>query len=78
MNRLVISLLIGISAAGISLAGPYDIEVRPSSAPAMRDGDLKLPADYKSWPVYLLDVQRPELKQIRDIYINGSFEKRVG
>lgn len=70
MNRLLISLLIGISAAGISLAGPYDIEVRPSAAPAMRDGDLKLPADYKSWPVYLLDVQRPELKQIRDIYIN--------
>lgn len=34
------------------------------------DGELALPVDYRSWPVYLKDVQRPDIKQVRDIYIN--------
>ena len=29
-----------------------------------------LPADYRSWPGFLLNVQRPDAAQIRDIYIN--------
>lgn len=70
MSRVWIFLLLGISAGGVSLAGPYDIDMRPATTPVLRDGELKLPVDYKNWPVYLRDVQRPELKQIRDIYIN--------
>ena len=34
------------------------------------DGELPLPADYKSWPKFLSDVQRPDSKQVRDLYIN--------
>lgn len=44
----------------------------PPPAPAVKftDGQLPLAADYKSWPVFLKEVQRPDAKQIRDIYIN--------
>jgi hemoglobin len=37
-----------------------------------RDGELGLPADYRSWPVKLLGVERPDLKQVRDIYVNSQ------
>jgi len=40
------------------------------AAPALKDGELALPQDYKSWPRFLLNVQRPDAKQVRDIYIN--------
>ena len=36
------------------------------------DGTLPLPADYKSWPKFLLNVQKGEVKQVRDIYINPT------
>ena len=38
---------------------------------APKDGELPLP-DYKSWDVFLKDVQKPDTKQIRDIYINAK------
>ncbi|MEO8991583.1 MAG: cytochrome P460 family protein [Nitrosospira sp.] len=34
------------------------------------DGELPVPADYKSWPKFLSDVQRADVKQVREIYIN--------
>lgn len=34
------------------------------------DGELPLPDRYKSWPKFLSDVQRPDAKQVREIYIN--------
>ncbi len=40
-----------------------------TAAVAPKDGELALP-DYKTWPVFLAGVQRPDAKQIRDIYIN--------
>jgi hypothetical protein len=39
------------------------------SAPP-KDGELALPADYKSWPKFLSAVQRPDVKQVREIYMN--------
>lgn len=41
--------------------------VTASSGP--KDGELALP-DYKSWPKFLSNVQRPDVKQVREIYIN--------
>jgi hemoglobin len=38
--------------------------------PAPRDGELPLPAAYKSWPKFLSAVQRPDVKQVREIYMN--------
>ncbi len=42
---------------------------------AYKDGELPLPADYKSWPKFLSEVQRPDAKQIREIYVNPTGSK---
>jgi hemoglobin len=39
------------------------------SAP-LNDGQLAVPADYKRWPKFLSAVQRPDAKQVREIYMN--------
>lgn len=38
----------------------------------LKDGELPLPADYKSWPKFLSEVQRPDAKQVREIYVNAA------
>lgn len=38
----------------------------------LKDGEQAVPAGYKSWPKFLMDVQRADAKQIRDIYINPT------
>ena len=35
-----------------------------------KDGELPVPAEYKSWPKFLSDIQRADNKQVREIYIN--------
>jgi hemoglobin len=37
---------------------------------APKDGELAVPADYKTWPKFLSAVQRPDAKQVREIYMN--------
>jgi hypothetical protein len=37
-----------------------------------KDGELALPADYKSWPKFLSEVQRPDAKQVRELYVNPT------
>ncbi len=49
----------------------------PNSMPAAvtatgPDGTLPLPANYKSWPKFLVDIPKGEAKQVRDIYINPT------
>jgi hemoglobin len=39
------------------------------------DGELPVPADYRSWPKVLAEVQRPDAKQVRDIYMNPTGHK---
>ncbi len=39
---------------------------------APKDGELAVPADYKSWPKFLSAVQRPDAKQVREIYMNPT------
>lgn len=41
-----------------------------ASTPPLSDGQLPLPADYKAWPKFLSAVQRPDSKQVREIYMN--------
>ena len=43
-----------------------------TSTAKLRDGELAAPADYRSWPKFLTNIQRPDAKQIRDIYINPT------
>lgn len=36
----------------------------------LKDGEMALPADYKSWAKFLSAVQRSDAKQVREIYMN--------
>ena len=60
---------VAIAATLVAVAaGCSPASVKPAAK--VRDGELAVPADYRSWPKFLVDVQRPDAKQIRDIYIN--------
>ena len=41
----------------------------PASAP-VNDNELPLPAGYKGWSKFLSAVQRPDVRQVREIYMN--------
>jgi Cytochrome P460 len=43
-----------------------------SQTKPINDGEAALPADYRTWPKYLTSVQRPDAKEVRDIYINST------
>ena len=38
----------------------------------LNDGELALPAGYASWQKFLTAVQRPDAKQVREIYMNPA------
>lgn len=52
--------------------GPMKQDIITSPMAAGPDGQLPLPANYKSWPKFLTEVQKGEAKQVRDIYINPT------
>ena len=41
----------------------------------MKDGELPIPANYKSWTKFLSEIQRPDAKQVREIYVNPVGQK---
>jgi hemoglobin len=49
--------------------------VSSSAAMGPKDGDLALPMDYRSWPKFLSFVQKPDVKQVRELYINPTGAK---
>ena len=55
---------ITLSAVAIGLIACAGMQT--TSVP--KDGELALPADYKSWPVFLKEVQKPDA--VRDLYVN--------
>lgn len=76
MQRVIVGM-----AVGLFMAGCGDLASGPSSQTAStqaamgqpakpRDGEVAFPSDYKSWPKFLMAVQRPDAKQVRDLYIN--------
>ena len=71
MNRHVFAL----ASLGLALAACSPMPAQPPIAPVkpvaqLKDGELPVPAGYKSWPKYLSAVQRPDAKQVREIYMN--------
>jgi len=52
-----------------TMAKTDDMPTAPTTGP---DGTLALPADYKSWPKFLVEIPKAEPKQVRDIYINHT------
>lgn len=85
MNRSLASYYI-VGGLLLSLAGCNSMESSGSKmtaekapgmasampAPSGPDGTLALPADYKSWSKFLVDIPKGEAKQVRDIYINPT------
>lgn len=64
-----------IRAAGALLAATLVAACASSNAPTVpvkKDGELAVPANYKSWPKFLSAVQRPDAKQVREIYMNPA------
>ena len=65
-------------ASVVLIAGCAQTSIAPvMTAKAMKDGDMAVPADYKSWPIFLSEVQRPDIKQVRELYINPTGAKSV-
>ena len=56
----------------LSLAGAALVAGCATGPKALNDGELAVPADYKSWPKFLSAVQRPDAKQVREIYMNPT------
>lgn len=59
--------LIGAAAA---LALAACAPMKPAPVAQLKDGEIAAPADYKTWPKFLSAVQRPDAKQVREIYMN--------
>ena len=62
-------LALAVSALVLAACSPM-----PTQAPVaqLKDGELAVPAGYKSWPKYLSAIQRPDAKQLREIYMNSA------
>lgn len=60
-------------AAALLGAGCTSTPVAPVAV--VKDGELAVPAGYKSWPKFLSAVQRPDAKQVREIYMNPVAQK---
>jgi len=62
MRRVKLALMAPVVlAAACTTAAP---------PPVVNDGELALPANYSSWPKFLSAVQRPDSRQVREIYMN--------
>lgn len=64
--------LTSLVLAGCMACGMSKPEAKAVSAKGPQDGELMFPAGYPSWPVFLSHVQRPDAKQVRDLYINPT------
>ncbi|MBK7485578.1 MAG: cytochrome P460 family protein [Nitrospira sp.] len=42
---------------------------------APKDGEIALPADYKTWPKFLSEVQREDAKQVRELFVSPAGAK---
>jgi hemoglobin len=67
LNRILLAATV---AMGVAACAPS--ATTRSAGPVPVDGALAAPADYRSWPVFLADIQRPDARQVRDIYVNPA------
>ena len=66
MKRIVLT-----TVAAVFLASCAQMAHTPP-APKLKDGEVRVPSDYRSWPTTIKDIQRPDAKQVRDIYVNTA------
>jgi hypothetical protein len=69
---MIKSMLLVVAA--VSLAACTQMSTTSYQAPA-KDGEAAIPDDYRSWPKMLSAVQRPDAKQVREIYIDPKGNK---
>lgn len=62
-----------VLAAALFAAGCTSTPMAPVAV--VKDGELPVPAGYKSWPKFLSAIQRPDAKQVREIYMNPVAQK---
>jgi hypothetical protein len=60
-----------LCALSLLLASCAPMKTAAPVAP-LKDGELAVPADYKTWPKFLSAIQRPDAKQVREIYMNPA------
>ncbi len=65
--------LVAIGAVGVMCAVLAACSPMMTKAPVaqLKDGEIAVPADYKTWPKFLSAIQRPDAKQVREIYMNS-------
>lgn len=66
----LVSMVVSACNTVDRIRGTSEPDMTAVVAPGLQDGQLAIPADYRSWPVFLTDIQKTDAKQIRDIYIN--------
>lgn len=64
-----LGLALGLMAGAVVLTGCAT--PTPAAAP-LKDGELALPAGYKTWPRFLSTIDRPDVKQVREIFLNPT------
>ena len=57
-------------AAVLFLCGCSEMGATPMAKAKPKDGELALPGNYMVWPKFLSEVQRPDAKQIRELFVN--------
>jgi Cytochrome P460 len=60
-----------LALGALTLAACAPMTAQAPVAP-LKDGELAVPANYKAWPKFLSAVQRPDAKQVREIYMNTA------
>jgi len=68
------TLKIGCAFALMTLLAACGV-MQTFSTSKYEDGEVPLPNNYRDWPKFLSAVQRPDVKQVREIYVNPSGSK---
>jgi hypothetical protein len=64
--------VLALCALTLVLASCAPMTAAPPPVAQLKDGELAVPANYRAWPKFLSAVQRPDAKQVREIYMNTA------
>jgi hemoglobin len=68
-------MCVGLIVCALIFSGFTAVQAGAETAKAPKDGELSFPIDYKSWPKFLSEVQRDDVKQVRELYVNPAGTK---
>lgn len=71
-SRFIPAVIAALTMAVAACAPISPKPAAPMPVAIVKDGELPIPADYKRWPKFLSAVQRPDAKQVREIYMNPA------